>query len=174
MRGGQSFKTQFDISIGTSDVVFVFPCGNCWIKSGFDLKRFWNGLSQISQLISNYTRFLFHFHIHCPFPNFKGYFEPDCYLMVCLISNLIHMHYSARTHIPLASQLFLSPGWSRNIPRKLGDTMGLLPDTWNCGLRMHRECRERFPRHRLQRKLLVSDPGMHHDACRDHWPAVAG
>ena len=26
--------------------------------------------------------------------------------------------------------------------------MGLLPDTQNCGLRMSRECRERFPRHR--------------------------
>ena len=26
--------------------------------------------------------------------------------------------------------------------------MGLLPDTQNCGLRMRRECRERFPRHR--------------------------
>ena len=25
-----------------------------------------------------------------------------------------------------------------------------------------RDCRERFPHHRLQRKLLVSDPGMHH------------
>ena len=24
-------------------------------------------------------------------------------------------------------------------------SMGLLPDTYNCGLRMHRECRERFP-----------------------------
>ena len=23
--------------------------------------------------------------------------------------------------------------------------MGLLPDTYNCGLRMRRECRERFP-----------------------------
>ena len=48
---------------------------------------------------------------------------------------------------------------------------GLLPDTQNCGLRMRRECRERFPRHRLQRKPLVNDPGMHHgtwrDACRD-------
>ena len=29
-------------------------------------------------------------------------------------------------------------------------------------LHMRRECRERFPRHRLQRKPLVSDPGMHH------------
>ena len=35
---------------------------------------------------------------------------------------------------------------------------------------MHRECRERFPRHWLQRKLLVSDPGMHHDTCVTHVP----
>ena len=40
--------------------------------------------------------------------------------------------------------------------------MGLLPDWWNCGLRMRRECQEGFPRHRPQRKPLVSDPGMHH------------
>ena len=43
--------------------------------------------------------------------------------------------------------------------------MVLLPDTWNCGLRMRRECRERFPHYRLKRKPLVSDPGMHHDTC---------
>ena len=30
---------------------------------------------------------------------------------------------------------------------------------------MRRECRERFPRHRLQRKPLVNDPGMHHGTC---------
>ena len=36
-----------------------------------------------------------------------------------------------------------------NIPRMASKTcMGLLPDTQNCGLRMRRECRERFPRHR--------------------------
>ena len=35
---------------------------------------------------------------------------------------------------------------------------------------MRRECQERFPRHRLQRKLLVSDPGMHHDTCVTHVP----
>ena len=34
---------------------------------------------------------------------------------------------------------------------------------------MHRECRERFPR-RLQRKPLVSDPGMHHGTCVTHVP----
>ena len=38
----------------------------------------------------------------------------------------------------------------------------------NCGLHMHRECRERFPHHRLQRKPLVSDPGMHHGSCVTH------
>ena len=57
--------------------------------------------------------------------------------------------------------------------------MGLLPDAQNSGLRMRRECRDPFPRHRLQRKPLVSDPGMHHgtcpcrDACRDRKIAVA-
>ena len=45
--------------------------------------------------------------------------------------------------------------------------MDLLPDRQNSGLRMHRGCRERFPRHRHQRKTLVtcSDPGMHHGMC---------
>ena len=48
--------------------------------------------------------------------------------------------------------------------------MGFLPDTENLRLRMHRECRERFPRHRLQRKPLVSDPGMHHGTWVTHVP----
>ena len=47
-------------------------------------------------------------------------------------------------------------------------SMGLLPDTQNCGMCIRRECLERFPRHRLQRKRLVSDPGMHHDTCATH------
>ena len=33
---------------------------------------------------------------------------------------------------------------------------------------MRRECREHFPPHRAQRKLLVSDPGMHHGTCVMH------
>ena len=33
---------------------------------------------------------------------------------------------------------------------------------------MRRECRERFPRHRSQRKPLVNDPGMHHGTCVTH------
>ena len=35
---------------------------------------------------------------------------------------------------------------------------------------MRRECLERFPRHRLQRKPLVIDPGMHHGTCVTHVP----
>ena len=35
---------------------------------------------------------------------------------------------------------------------------------------MRRECRERFPTHRLQRKPLVSDPCMHHGTCATHVP----
>ena len=34
-----------------------------------------------------------------------------------------------------------------------------------CGLRMHRECRERFPRHRR-----IVDPDMHHGTCMTHVP----
>ena len=48
--------------------------------------------------------------------------------------------------------------------------MGLLPDGQICGLHMRREWRERFPRHRLQGKTLVSDPGMHHGTCVRHVP----
>ena len=48
--------------------------------------------------------------------------------------------------------------------------MGLLPDTQNSGLRMRRECRESFPRHRFQSKLLVSDPDRHHGTCVTHVP----
>ena len=44
-------------------------------------------------------------------------------------------------------------------------TMGLLPDTKNCGLRKRRECWERFPYHRGS-----SDPDMHHGTCVTHVP----
>ena len=35
---------------------------------------------------------------------------------------------------------------------------------------MRWECRERFPRYRLPRTRLVSDPGMHHGTCVTHVP----
>ena len=58
--------------------------------------------------------------------------------------------------------------------------MDLFPDTQNCRLRMRRECWERFPRHWLQMKPPVSDPGMHHGTCFTHvpwcmsWPQTRG
>ena len=52
--------------------------------------------------------------------------------------------------------------------RWLASSVGLLPDTHNGGLRMPRDCRERFPCHQLQRKPPVSDPGMHHGTCVTH------
>ena len=48
--------------------------------------------------------------------------------------------------------------------------MSLLWETQNWRLHMRRECREPFPRHRLQRKPRVSDPGMHHGTCITHVP----
>ena len=39
-------------------------------------------------------------------------------------------------------------------------SIGLLPDRQYGALRMRRECREGLSRHQLQRKLLVSDPGI--------------
>ena len=62
--------------------------------------------------------------------------------------------------------------WPQQCMHNQAITMRLLPDTWNSGLRMRRESRERFPRHRFQRKPLVSDPGMHHGTCVTHARAV--
>ena len=46
--------------------------------------------------------------------------------------------------------------------------MGFLLVTKDYGLRMSRQCRERFPRHRIKRKPLVNDPGMHQGTCVMH------
>ena len=58
----------------------------------------------------------------------------------------------------------------QNVAWAVRSATGLLPDTLNRWLRMHREYRELFPRPRLQSKPLVSDPGMHHDTCVTHVP----
>ena len=50
----------------------------------------------------------------------------------------------------------------------IGSSMGLLPDTQNCGLYMRWECRKPSPRHRLQRLHPVSDPVIHHGPCMAH------
>ena len=54
--------------------------------------------------------------------------------------------------------------------------MGFLPDTWNCGLRMRRECRERFPRHRglaIPTCITARAWRTRRDACRERWLAVS-
>ena len=50
------------------------------------------------------------------------------------------------------------------------DVMGLLPDTQNRGCACTGNVGNVFPRHRLHRKPLVSDPGMHHGTCVTHVP----
>ena len=62
--------------------------------------------------------------------------------------------------------------WLNEWVQGVATTLGLLPDTQNCGMSMRRECREHFRRYRLQRKLLVSDPDMHHGTCVRHARAV--
>ena len=52
-----------------------------------------------------------------------------------------------------SSSIFVTMAWASYQIRKIA------------GLRMRRECRERFPRYHLQRKPLVSDPGMHVPWC---------
>ena len=49
-------------------------------------------------------------------------------------------------------------------------TIGLLLRRQNCGLSMRREYRERFLRHRIYRRPLISDPSMHHGTCVTHMP----
>ena len=48
--------------------------------------------------------------------------------------------------------------------------MVLLPDTWNCALRMRQECRKRFPDTDFKRKSLVNNPCMHPGTCVTHVP----
>ena len=85
--------------------------------------------------------------LKCYCPNYDTY---GIYIWACHID----AHTRARTHTCAFMCVYI----------------GLLPDTQNCGLRKHRECRERFPHHRLQRKPLFSDPGMHHGTCVTHVP----
>ena len=67
---------------------------------------------------------------------------------------------------PMTNSLFSWPatGWASYQIRKIA------------GLCMRWECRERFPCHQLQRKLLVCDHGMHHGMfvtqCRDCMPGL--
>ena len=53
--------------------------------------------------------------------------------------------------------------------------MGLLPDTQNCGLSMHRECQGHFPRHcglAIPTCITARASRMCRVACRDRWLVV--
>ena len=84
----------------------------------------------------------------------------DLYLQI----NLTIMIRTAGMGTCPENQVIMLPTLSSPVIFTGGDvsSMGLLPDTQNRGLRMRRECREHFPHHQIQRKLLVSDPGMRH------------
>ena len=73
---------------------------------------------------------------------------------------------------PVVSRALMAPGQDEYncIIMAMTSWHGPLTRYAKCGLRMRREYRERFPRHRLQMKPLVSDPGMHHGTCVTHVP----
>ena len=93
------------------------------------------------------------------------------WLLVLLCILIFHIHVTS-PKISLLTQFWYI--WhliiSHTMVSQTSPSMDLLPDTWNCGLRMRRECRKRFPRHQLQRKLPVSNPDMHHGTCVTHVP----
>ena len=70
----------------------------------------------------------------------------------------LELHYAIQTLIILSGTL-LNP---------FSNTMGLLPDTYYCGLRMRREYRERFPHHHgLATCITARALRLCRDACRD-------
>ena len=93
------------------------------------------------------------YHSHC---------HPAIYITHGVINHLLTSHdfqlkFPDADTVPNIVFPFLYRQWAPYQLRKIVD----------CACR---ECRERFPHHRLQRKLLVSDPGMHHGTCVTHVP----
>ena len=83
-----------------------------------------------------------------------------------VICNIFKCHLKIVGHYSSAIMFLLHTKWILvHCVIMTSTCMDLLPDTQNCGLRMRREFRERFPRRRLQRKPIVSDPSMHHGTC---------
>ena len=90
--------------------------------------------------------------------------------MFCVVLTISIWQWHSRNQMRMGGGVVIRYDWPHHLPIYWAVdsfiTMDLLPDT----LRMRRECRERFPRHRLQSKPLVSDPDMHHDTCVTHVP----
>ena len=64
--------------------------------------------------------------------------------------------------------IFLFTAWSNNM--RLFTHHGPLARYVKLRVAHAPECPQRFPRHRLKRKPLLSDPGMHHGTCVTHMP----
>ena len=75
-------------------------------------------------------------------------------LTLSLVKTYIYILYILRWFLCNRHFYHKDPTIFRN--SSVWSRMGLLRDTSNYGLRMHRECLGRFSRHRLQRKSLVS------------------
>ena len=91
-----------------------------------------------------------------------------------LVSDPGMHHGTCVTHVPWCISGSLTRDCRGNVPGIPGAcrtrNLRIWQEAKNCGMRMRREYQERFPRHRLQRKSLVSDPGMHHGTCVTHVP----
>ena len=90
-----------------------------------------------------------------------GSFFPNCALVFGFCLTFVSAPGCQRSRVWFGAFLWLVDGTGCHGP---------LARYVNCGLRVRRECRERFPRHRFQRKPLVRDPGMHHGTCVSHVP----
>ena len=138
-----------------------------------------NGLQMVCNTDWNWTSAL------APNPKSVTSFKKDvkkCELEVCTdtesnICNYLEMALDLPSipltisHRKTTSQWLIWPQQKFATPWTRGVSIhGLLTRYVKSRLRMHRDCRERFPRHRLQRKLLVSDPEMHHGTCVTHVP----
>ena len=99
------------------------------------------------------------------FCTYYSYSKEKCiafvYIRVASYTNSNPLHVAQPPHRKPLMQIFHSRDFI---------SMGLLPGTLNCGLRMRRECRERFIRHQLQRKPLIS----YHGTCITHVPLMHG
>ena len=166
-----NFKSPIHVIIGhyTFNSVIMFPqCQFLYYLANY---RSWN-----SEISDNRNRLNVIKDLCCStWPVAGGYFVKmsvcaDWMLLQSILS-LVCAHYLSPCllfhHLLSPTCRYDSPGTPH---LRADEGMGLLPDTQHCGLRMRREHRERFFRHRLRRKTVFSEPGMHHGTCVMHVP----
>ena len=109
---------------------------------------------------------------HLPWTNWSPFWQTIFSIAISWMKMMIALWIAFHCNIfPWVQLAQISQHWCREwLGAEQVTSHGPLARYVNCGLRMRRECRERFPRHRFQRKPLVRDPGMHHDTCVSHVP----